>query len=222
MMGISAGPDMVQDGLVLTLNASDRLSYISGSTTWNDVSGQGNNALLINGPTFNSSNGGSIVFDGSNDYGNVNSLANVLSNSAYTKIAWFRPTSFSTNNNIISGDVSGMHAFWLAGGNKLNAGHNGSWSTVVSTTTLALNTWYFGAVTFNTTNGWVLYLNGVRESTSSNTTTFTGTGKILIGAYVLADNLFTGRISFAQVYNRVLSDVEIQQNYNALKSRFNL
>ena len=220
MMGISAGPDMVQDGLVLSLNANDRLSYISDSTTWNDVSGQGNNGTLTNGPTFNSANGGSIVFDYSNDYVKINSFADILSKTTYTKTAWFYMNSYKYN--IVSGGNTALHAFWMAGTNKLSAGHNNSWQIVTSSTSLLLNTWYFGAVTFNTTTGWCLYVNGNLESTSSSTTTFTGTGGILIGAFNDAQNLWDGRIANVTVYNRVLSLQEIKQNYNATKSRFNL
>lgn len=185
-----------------------------------DESASGNNGSFENGAILNSTNGGVISLDGSNDCVVINNNASILSTTAYTKIAWFYATSFGTGNNIISGGNSGQHAFWLAGGNKLNAGHNGSWTTVVSNTTLSLNTWYFGAVTFNTSTGWVLYLNGIQENTSASTTTFTGNGEILVGAYSTGANVFTGRIACASVYNRVLSASEILQNFNALRGRF--
>jgi len=216
------GPKIVTDGLVLSLDAADKNSYPGSGTNWTDLSGNNNTGVLTNGPIFNSANGGSIVFDGSNDCVVVNNNASILSSTAYTKIAWFYPTSFSTYNNIISGGNNGQHAFWLAGGNKLNAGHNGSWSAVVSTTTLSLNTWYFGTVTFNTTSGWVLYLNGVSEATSASTTTFTGNGEILLGCFSTGANVFTGRIASGLVYNRVLSASEIRQNFNAQRGRFSL
>lgn len=211
---------IVTSGLVLNVDAGYTPSYPTTGTTWYDLSGQGNNGSLINGPTFNSANGGSIVFDGVDDYINVNSFANILSKSTYTKTAWFYMNSFGYN--IISGGDAGMHAFWMAGGNQLRAGHDGQWSTVVSTTSLALNTWYFGAVTFSSSSGWALYLNGNLESTSASTTTFSGTGGIYIGSYNAAANLWSGRIAVSTVYNRVLSASEILQNYNAQKSRFGL
>ena len=65
-------PKIVTDGLVLALDAGNTKSYVSGSTTWFDKSGGGNNGTLINGPTFSSANGGSIVFDGVDDYVLVN------------------------------------------------------------------------------------------------------------------------------------------------------
>ena len=223
-MGVAGGPDLIQDGLVLSLDASDRNSYVSGSTTWFDLSGLNNSGSLTNGPTFNTGSLGSIVFDGSNDYVKVNSFADILSKTTYTKTAWFYISSYSSN--IISGGDSGLtngqHAFWMAGGSILYAGHNGSWTTVASSTSLALNTWYFGAVTFNTTTGWRLYVNGNLESTSASTTTFTGTGGILIGAFNDAGNLWNGRIASIGVYNRALSASEILQNYNAQKSKFGL
>ena len=213
---------IVQSGLVLNLDAGASTSYPGSGTTWTDLSASGNNGTLTNGPTYSSANGGSIVFDGTNDCIVVNSNASILSSTAYTKIAWFNTNNLSATNNIISGGNSGQHAFWLAGSNKLQSGHNGSYSIVISTTTLSLNTWYFGAVTFSTTSGWNLYLNGALENTNASTTTFTGNGEILIGAFVTGSNVFSGRIPQVSVYNRVLSATEIQQNFNALRSRFGI
>ena len=66
-MSAHANPDIVTDGLVLCLDAADKKSYPGSGTTWTDRSGNGNNSTLTNGPTFDSANGGSIVFDGSDD-----------------------------------------------------------------------------------------------------------------------------------------------------------
>jgi hypothetical protein len=73
---IEGGGNIITDGLVLYLDAANPKSYISGSTIWTDLSRRGNNGVLINGPTFNSTNGGSIVFDGTNDYNTVGNLYN--------------------------------------------------------------------------------------------------------------------------------------------------
>ena len=66
-MSFSNGPTVVTNGLVLSLDAGDRNSYVSGSTTWFDLAGT-NNGTLTNGPTFNTGSFGSIVFDGVDDY----------------------------------------------------------------------------------------------------------------------------------------------------------
>jgi hypothetical protein len=72
-MAFRYSPKIVTDGLVLYLDAANTKSYVSGSTTWNDISRGGNNGTLVNGPTFNRGNGGSIEFDGVDDYVTTNS-----------------------------------------------------------------------------------------------------------------------------------------------------
>ena len=218
-MGIDVGPIETTDGLVLHLDAGNTRSYPGSGNTVYDLSGSGNTSALTNGPTYFSSNLGAFVLDGSNDYILVNSQANILSKTAYTKIAFIYISNFSTVNNIISGGFSGQHAFWMFGTDKLNAGHNGAWNTVVGATSLSLNTWYFAAVTYSDSTGWKLYLNGREDGTSATTTTFTGNQEIVIGAYSSGNN-FTGRISNIQVYNRTLTATEIFQNYHATKGRY--
>jgi hypothetical protein len=63
-MSIYAGPDIADSGLTLCLDAGNPVSYPGSGTTWRDVSGQGNNGILVDGPTFNSANGGVLVFTG--------------------------------------------------------------------------------------------------------------------------------------------------------------
>jgi hypothetical protein len=214
--------NIVTNGLILNIDPSKSTSYSGVGNTIYDLSGVGNNGALINGPTFSSFNGGALVLDGSNDYVLVNNAADILSKTEYTKFIFFYVTSFSTNNNLISGGVSGLnHAFWLSGSNRLYAGHNGDWATFAGNTTLSLNTWYCGAVTYSNVSGWKLYLNGVLDGTNANTTTFNNFGELQIGAYANA-NLFTGRISLAMVYNRALTPKEISQNFNATRYRYGI
>ncbi len=220
-MGLDHSPIIITDGLSVYLDPANTRSYSGTGLTIYDLSGSGNTSTLINGSTYLSNNLGTFIFDGTNDYISVNSLSNILSKTAYTKTAYFYVTDFSTSNNIVSGGFSGQHAFWLQGLQKLYAGHNGAWSTVTGNTTLSLNVWYFGAVTYNNSSGWKLYLNGREDGTSSDTTTFNGNQEILIGSYGGGNN-FTGRISKVQIYNRALTATEIVQNYNATKKRYGL
>ena len=213
--------NIVTKDLAVYYNVSESSSYSGIGNTIFDLSGSGNTGALTNGPTFSAFNGGSLVLDGSNDYVLVNNAANILSKTEYTKIAYVYFTSFGSANNIISGGFSGQHAFWLSGSDRLYAGHNGAWGQVAGATILSLNTWYFGAVTYSSTTGWKLYLNGVQDGSNGDTTTFTGNQEISIGSYSTGNNL-TGRIGSAFVYNRALSATEIQQNYNATKGRFGL
>jgi len=71
---LAHSPRIITDGLVLCLDAGNPKSYPGSGTTWTDLSGNGNNGTLTNGPTYNSGNLGSLVFDGVNDYVNLGDL----------------------------------------------------------------------------------------------------------------------------------------------------
>jgi len=214
------GTPMVMDAsLKLLLDAGSPTSYPGSGSTWTDLSGNSNNVTLYNSPTYSTLNGGMLTFNGS--YGLTTSTS-VLSSTAYTKMAWFRFAGLGGPNNIISGNGED-HAFWGGNSTKLRAGHqNTGFVALQSITDLVPNVWFFGAVSFNTTTGWKLYLNGKLEATSSNTTTFTGVGNIEIGGFAGAGNYLNGDIAIAGVYNRVLTDAEIQQNFNADRARFGI
>ena len=212
---------IVTDGLVLALDAGNAKSYPGSGTIWYDLSGNSNNGTLTNGPTYSSDNGGSIVFDESNDYVDC---GNVLSQTAYTKSAWFRPES--STRNIISGTADGLngeHAFWMNNtNNTLNAGHQNEWSRVSYTVPSGnmLNQWWNGVVTWNDSTGWILYVNGVQVDTNSNTTGPNGSG-VYIARYG-SGNYFDGDIAQAMIYDRALTAAEVEQNYNAVKGRYGL
>lgn len=221
-MAANYSPKIVDGNMIVYYDAGNLKSYRVGTSCY-DLSNSGNNGAFGGGVSSSQANGGSFAFNGVSNtaYIDVNSSANALSTTTYTKMAFIYPTSLATSNNIISGGSSGQHAFWLAGGNTFQAGHNGNWSTVVSTSIVSVNSWFFGAVSFSSTTGWRMYFNGVQQATSASTTTFTGTGFIRLGSYDIGNN-FTGNIACPLIYNRVLSADEVLQNFNALRGRFGL
>ena len=90
-MATKYSPKIITNGLVLSLDAANNKSYPRSGTTWSDLSGNSNTGTLTNGPTFSSANGGSIVFDGVDDYisGTNNSslqLLNDLTIGAWVKL----------------------------------------------------------------------------------------------------------------------------------------
>ena len=220
-MGFYRGPNISKDGLVLALDPASPKSYPGTGTTWFDLSGNSNDTTLFNSPTYTNSNVHTFNFDEVDDYAKVNNTS-ILSTTTYTKIVAFRPET--STSNIVSGGDNSQHAFWMNGSSTtLYSGHNGVWDIVNYSPGDMLNQWWIGAVTFSTTTGWVLYLNGEQVDTSTATTTYTGTAnEVRIGAFNDAENLFDGDIANVYIYNRVLSAIEIQQNYNAIKSRFGL
>jgi Concanavalin A-like lectin/glucanases superfamily len=208
---------VITNGLILYLDAGNTSSYPGSGTNWYDLSGQNNTATLNNSPAFNS-NGTTSSFTFSSGYASTGAI---LPAAAYTKVAIFQVSG--SYGNIISGGVTSTdHAFWGNNTLYLSSGHNGSWTTIVSGVSTPLNQWVFGAVSFNTSTGWRLYLNQNSVVTNVNTTSFSPTPAVVeIGAYQNG-NFMNGQVATSLIYNRVLSDSEISQTYTYYKSRFSL
>ena len=222
---------LVKDGLVLALDAGRTLSYPGSGTTWTDLSGSGNNGTLVNGVGYNSGNGGSLSFDGSNDYV---TLSNVLTNSGnLTYCAWVYRSVVSPNgytnlftstlqNEQFQVDVTGNPGRF---GVYLNGAYNSNTSNLIP-----LNTWVYICYQRNGT-GLYGYLNGVEQfsATTGNTAGYgynnsTAVSRIdKIGAFssVTSYNL-NGKLGPVHMYNRALSATEITQNFNATRSRFGI
>jgi len=209
------------NGLVLYLDGANSNSYPGTGNTWSDLSGNGNNFTVYGSPSFNDQmEGGTFVFDESNDYAKSTSTS-ILNQNAYTKIAVFYPKS--STYNIVSGGGEAQHAFWMNSSNRLRAGHNNSWSIVQHTPSGGmLDKWHFGAVSFNNSSGWKLYHNGSLVDSDNSTTVSSGNGLVRIAAYDDGNNLFDGRIPVVLIYNRILSDSEIQKIHNHFAPRYDL
>jgi len=225
-------PTIVQNGLVLHLDAGDSESYTENGTTWFDVSGNGNNGTLnppVGGPTYNSANGGSLVFDGANDFVEYS----FTSPFAETVIVWVKSAGNNWNTDgwiSASRNSNGHHIHPSANTKRMeyyvanSAGDDsvfiGSYTPVVEITTPHMYSY--------TTNGSNLhkgYFDGTEVVSSSASITRT-TSPNAVTQYLGKDSILTrygnGNIYIVLRYNRALTAEEIQQNYNALKGRFGL
>ena len=217
---------MIQDRLVLALDAIDRNSYVSGSATWVDLSGNGYDGTLTNGPTYSPTNGGSIVFDGTNDYVNISTTPNLTN--PLTVCAFVNTSVITGSNQVIYGPSANGSDNWLSISNnkvQLNATQTSDVNnfSITGTTTIEANKWYYitGIVNNNVTS---VYINGIFE-VSSSIQAFTAGGwnsTARIGQRATGQFPFNGSIAYVHGYSRALSATEIAQNYNAIKSRFNL
>jgi len=141
-MSYSNGPTIVTDGLVLALDAADKNSYPGSGTTWNDLAGS-NNGTLTNGPTFDSGNGGSIVFDGVDDYVNLSNLG--LPTSFFTCQCVFKYDTTVSGNTLINLNYSYPNSGYLI---RQNYGpiivftNNGNETSISSNTSISTNTIY--------------------------------------------------------------------------------
>ena len=226
-MGANLGPNIVTDGLVLTLDAGNRNSYAGSGTNWYDLSGNGNNGTLTNGPTFNSSNIGSIVFDGVDDYVKPpNSTTFQLTN--FTFSSWVKTTIADTNQFIIdcsSNAALGFgYSYRITSSNTIRFWAYSAQYYLDSISTLSTNTWYNIVVSYdNSTSTQKIYINNVLDNSSMVGSFTTSTPSYLqIGAAQLFGMYWKGNISFIQMFSRTLSATEISQNYNAIKYRYGL
>lgn len=221
-MAFGNGPSVVTNGLVLALDAGDRNSYPGSGTVWTDLSGNNNSGSFVNGPTFNSANGGSIVFNGTNQYINCGNNSSIQI-TVGTISAWVKTTSPGSSFRSIIAKQSAWGLF--VADNILVTYDWGAAATRTTGINIADGTWKYTALTFTQTvgtpsNNAIVYLNGT--SVLTTTVQHSNHGVNLQIAEANASQFLNGNIANAQVYNRVLSAVEIAQNYNAQKSRFNL
>ena len=225
-------PYIVMDGLVLNLDAGITQSYPGSGTAWTDINGFGpkNNGTLTNGPTFNSSYDGSIVFDGTDDYVLVsNGYTSIMKNNNYWTVSlWFKADSLNNSPVLVSvGYLQLQYSdLFLEVGNNViyfAAGHGGS-GYKTGNTTISPNTIYNIVYmrTGNTTGK--VYLNGNEVSLSG--TNFGSMpnqdADIRIGSFRQSGWELDGNIYNVLMYNRALSATEVLQNYNAQKGRFGL
>ena len=221
-MSFNYSPKIITNGLVLCLDATNTKSYVSGSTVWTDLSRSGNNGTLVNGPTFNSGNGGSIVFDGVNDFVSFSTITN----NTYTIDFWYKMGGNDGSYGYFAS--SGDNGLAISEGGTLNGliyGQFYYWNGVVlnnlgiipSTTN-----WNHICALINTSiNNIQIYGNGNQSSTT--TVTSMSTSITNIGRYITSNlNFLKGNLASYKVYNRALSATEIKQNYNATKGRYGL
>jgi hypothetical protein len=234
-MSLSRGPKIISNGLVLYLDAANNKSYPRTGTTWYDLSGDGKNLTLTNGPTFNTSNIGTLVFDGTNDYAVLNP---VTAFSIYCISMWIKPTTIinstsafktlihfksSTGKYISFGDTTTRVAneyitIVQEPGDKRTAVNDGG--------SLSAGTWY--NIVFNyESSQYNIYINNTLKSTTIGSSTgnvplITDPDFIYLNSYEGSSGYFDSSLSMCMIYNRALSASEILQNYNVTKSRFGL
>lgn len=228
--------NIVKDGLVLCLDAGKVDSYPRSGTTWNDISGFNNSGTLTNGPTFDSSNYGSIVFDGSND--NINcGPASFLGTSltGLTVNAWVYSTDRRTAIIAENGSTYILNTFYLAQEDTSNfsflvaSSSVNAYDGIKANYVYSLNTWYNLTGVWSSGSSVSLYSNAVLSNGNKLVSSVNvnqlkqGNTNLFLGARPPTNTIpFQGRIPYFSIYNRALSATEITQNYNALRGRFGL
>jgi len=217
-MGLAHSPRIVTDGLVLCLDAASKRSYPGTGTVWTDLAGS-NNGTLTNGPTFDAGNGGSIVFDGSDDY-----IVSDLDKSQFTTTNEI--TLSITCKQISGASAKGVlqfgfdlieHTPWILfqrQASVLSWYVNSNYRMNQSFTTGQINNY---TLTYSS-NLWSCYKNGILDTSYSGGIGSDGGEKFFIGTG------YNGRCSMntysTLIYNRALTADEILQNYLSTKERY--
>ncbi len=209
-------PNIVSSGLLVNVQAGNLSSYPGSGTTWTNLIDS--TGYTITSGTYNSDNGGSIVFNGTST---VVPIGTPLSSGTdFTFEAWVYASSISSSHNIIS---SSNNVFFISSG-TLYGGIGGNY-TLVSSANFPINVWKHVALTFSdSTNTMTLYINGSAVNQNTNVTqSFTGGETLRIGSHVSGGtpvSFWNGRIAQARVYNTALTAANILTNFNATKGGY--
>jgi hypothetical protein len=245
---------IVQSGLVMNLDPSFKSSYSGTGSTWTDISYNGSNGTLTNGPSFATASGGQITFDGVNDF--VKVPLNLSSYSQITVEIWYKMNPGGSNLSTWGGMLWEHSSDWNSnqgglglavnsGGcspdlNLMHTNHNGGSGAMnyqyYSGTTWSCHVNIFSRVSDPT--GRLAYVNGqlvpfTLTNTCSGVAFSSSTATSASYSpfrndflYMASRNGTSGfintNIGLIRVYSRKLSASEIQQNFNATKSRFGL
>jgi len=223
--GIGLIPDLapvVTTGLQLYLDAGNASSYSGSGTAWNDLSGNSRNGTLTNGPTYSSDNGGSIVFDGSNDYVQCSGSLTVT---AATFVTWIRRNGnqgqydgilFSRGTNVTGMNLQVSNQVAYTWNDAVNTY---SWQSGL---TIPDATWCMIAVSVTSTAATAYLCQTSGTTTATNTVSHASSviNDIKIAWDEAAARYFNGRIAIAQLYNIALSAGQIAQNFEADRGRF--
>ena len=208
--------------MLLKLDANLSESYPGSGTTWYDLAGTQQNMTLVGNPTFVSGTISYFDFNGSGQYAQGSGLT--VPTTVYTKSVWFWVDVY-TDNNIVRGfDGVGGHFLYMGGSTKIQVGHHNqpaAFNTYQSTGTISLNTWYNVVVTFNTSNGFKIYINGQFDSSHNMTLAHLGSGTTNLASFAnTGSNYLNGRISKVYTWQKVLSAQEVLDMYDLDKSYF--
>jgi hypothetical protein len=216
-MGVKVGPRIVQNGLILDVDAAVPRSYSGIGLTANGLV-SGNSGTLVNGVGFGTTNNGYFIFDGTNDHINFGN-SSILQQSSGTISAWAKT---SAPGGSFRGIIAKQGAYGLFYADNILVSYD--WATGVTRSTginIVDNTWKNVVFTYQSgvSNGTFIYLNGVSVLTTTITIQ-SQVANLFGGAEANAGQYAACQISSFNMYNRALTAQEVLQNYNTTKGRF--
>ena len=225
-MSVNYNPATPTDGLVLCLDTGNRRSYPGSGNTWFDISGQGNNGTLTNGPILNTGLGGGISFDGIDDIVTLNS-ASLQTNYTVSVFARARsinvfPSPFSFRSSSIVNPVAFQLTFRNTGDFSCAVRDDAGIIASVAGGVSTINTW-FHLCAVRRGNNVELFVNGLIVASGSASFGTISTNSMLVGAINVGGTIgsfFDGFVDDIRLYNRALSPPEIYQLFSSKRGRF--
>jgi hypothetical protein len=217
-----ASNNTITYGLTLSLDAGDPISYLGTGTEWNSLVGDGRDLTLVNGPSFDSSNGGSIFFDGADDVAVLYTDPLITGTGDFTICSWVKRSSTNSAANFIAGNYgvgnNGIELYYYL--NKVYFYATNVYIT--SNVTISDTNWHFVCCTRSSGTGSI-YFDGSFDNSGSMNVSIPGANPFTVGnGFNYTSEAFYGNIAVTMVYNRALTASEIAINFNAQRSRFGL
>lgn len=226
-------PSIVTSGMVLSYDAGYVSSYPTTANLWRDLSVSNITGNLTNGPTFSSVSGGSITFDGTNDYVDCGNISSIINTTTITFSVWLKLAATGVNKCILGNEpyyANGIlvnpvgFGFRQRSNNsyQLSLGTNCA-PTIEYVPVITTTNWHNVSMSTDGTNAR-MYINGSLVATSGCTFTIGSTVSFVLGRVQTPSptEYWGGNMAAFQLYNRALSATEVLQNFNALKTRFGL
>jgi hypothetical protein len=231
------------DAIVLHLDAGDSNSYSGVGTSWNDLSGNGNNATLFptgSPATYEYSDGGFLTFNGVDEYAEtITKVTDIIGIGDWTIETWFKvngaPSDTTAMNVIVDTNPTGATANMLHvtyGNVSPSAGlstnrvayssrPSGSYTHLVGAG-VTNSLWYHGVVVRNGTTNTKLYLNGNLVNTYTGDLPTDSLGVVRIARWTDGTVFSNLSVSVVKIYQKAFADSEIATKFNGSRNRYGL
>lgn len=227
-MSLKHGTSIVRNGLVLHLDAANTKSYPGTGSSWNDLSGNNNNATLVNGPTYKTDDSKYFTFDGVNDHATIPNSSSLSSfTNKLTISIWFKrkPGTIQRLVNKFDAAESATFKVTIGSGERLFFEINdGTTRYILGNLFPAYSgDWENFVFTYDGSNRYIYQNTNLIASDSFSNTMYNNSHPVTIGATILSDVLYTNvDICGCMIYNRALGITEIKQNFEATRGRYGI
>jgi hypothetical protein len=215
---------IINNNLLYHWDANNTSSYPGSGTSWFSLTTNSRTATLNNGPTYNNStNGGFITFDGSNDSATFTTFTLGNGDLPWTILAWVRTTTGADGlgQGSILSNSSGGPVYSMMG---VNSGkitywtYESFWYRIIGSTNVNNNRWNLLCWAQKNNNFMDMYVNGIIDFSNGYSRSGNNNPIDIMGASW--DGFFNGSIGSVMVYNTTLSATQILQIYNSTRHRF--